>query len=1161
MKLRRRKWFIGGAALLLVVLILPIIVASVVLTPVRLSKILTEYSEKYIDGKVEFSDIRFNIFTYFPYTTISVDGGRVISYALNRECDSLVCCADTLLQFKQLNVAVNPLTLIGSTITIRYVGVKGLMFNGVTASDGRANWDIIMADTSKNEQSESIGVSLKELKITDGLVADYKDYKTSDQYHLSLNDMLFKGNLTDNKIKLKIDQFAINGVAVSGDNVVNGLKFSSLIDEIALEKSKDQDFTVDIKSVSNVMQDTIELCRELPVELVGGLKFDSLSRGRISFDNLALKVSDIDLMFNGGVMIGKDSTFSDMVCTINPLKIAGVIDLIPEELAPAVKNISTNIAIDFKTTVRGSYVGSTNRLPQIDLDLKIDNGFLVYDKTKARLDTVKCDIALSYSPENANILCDIRAMRLKGSGLDVDVKASVSDLLTDPLVKGKFLFDLDMKQLSESLDLQSGVTAAGSMSLDLDVEARQSWLNIKSIGRSTIIGRMVFNDFVCHSPKDSIDIIANGGINFGSIINKKDSLMGINSRIIGASALFDTLNIKHRGGDLLAVSNMKISVRSSSDILSGDSTKTAPMGGVITSELIKLPGVDSTMLLFRKTNGSFTILPSKEYAAAPNITTDFKSKIIYMRGNINRYVIYDAEVNLNSTLLTKNNMLASRRESMLDSLQKIYPTTSRDSLFAYLRSKRVVEPDDFKGEDIDMKVDESVADLFVKWGTTGWLKASRAHVITPYLPLKNDVENVDIRFTQNEVDIKNTNFIIGDSRLNLTAKISNIARALTRGAKLRVSSTLTADSIDFNQLNRAIVNGMKFTGRSAEFKDSLAMSSSNAMAEQMINETNDEQSDEKLLLIVPSNIDLTLHLDVDKCRYKTLFIECMKGEFISKDRCLQIKDLNAETNAGIIDLSVIYSTKSKNDLRTGFDLVMKDIEVAKLINLMPEIDSLLPMLRSFDGVVDCRMAATASLDTAMNIILPSLNAACAINGENMVLLDGETFTEIAKTLKFKNKKRNLIEKISVELLVRDNKIEVFPFLVTIDRYQTAISGVHNLDLTYQYHISVIRSPLPFRIGVNIMGDAEDFKYKLTRPKFKSANIPSYVNMIDTARVNLRETIINIFKDKKQKGISVEDMKIPLTIDTMSLVLPEEPLTKSDSLAIRQFEADSTSVVN
>lgn len=156
------------------------------------------------------------------------------------------------------------------------------------------------------------------------------------------------------------------------------------------------------------------------------------------------------------------------------------------------------------------------------------------------------------------------------------------------------------------------------------------------------------------------------------------------------------------------------------------------------------------------------------------------------------------------------------------------------------------------------------------------------------------------------------------------------------------------------------------------------------------------------------------------------------------------------------------------------------MKVDRLISLIPEVDSMLPMLRSFEGVVDCQIAATAAVDTMMNIDLSTLNAACSIHGENMVLLDGETFTEIAKMMHFKNKQRNLIDRISVNMLVRNNQIELFPFIIEMDRYKAAVSGVQKLDMSFNYHISVLKSPIPFRLGINIFGTLDKFKFRLGR---------------------------------------------------------------------------------
>lgn len=71
---------------------------------------------------------------------------------------------------------------------------------------------------------------------------------------------------------------------------------------------------------------------------------------------------------------------------------------------------------------------------------------------------------------------------------------------------------------------------------------------------------------------------------------------------------------------------------------------------------------------------------------------------------------------------------------------------------------------------------------------------------------------------------------------------------------------------------------------------------------------------------------------------------------------------------------------SRDDIVTGFDLELRRVQVERLISLMPSVDSLLPMLRSFEGMDDCTIAATAAVDTMMNIELPTLNAACSHPG-------------------------------------------------------------------------------------------------------------------------------------------------------------------------------------
>lgn len=260
------------------------------------------------------------------------------------------------------------------------------------------------------------------------------------------------------------------------------------------------------------------------------------------------------------------------------------------------------------------------------------------------------------------------------------------------------------------------------------------------------------------------------------------------------------------------------------------------------------------------------------------------------------------------------------------------------------------------------------------------------------------------------------------------------------------------------------------------------------------------------VFVIPANLDMTLHTNAKRIDFKDVELSDVNGEIIIRDQSVNLSNLAMNSNIGRGNMTMFYTAKDNRGASAGFDLDMEDVMVEKLISLYPAIDTLVPMLRSFEGVVDCQVTATCKMDSTMSLELPSLHSACYLHGENMVLLDGETFTEISKTLMFKNKKRNVIDSISVDLAIKDNKIEVFPFLVEMDRYKVAVGGTHNLDMTFNYHLSVLKSPVPFKLGIDITGNLDDFKYKIVKCRYKDIFKPAKEAELDSTRTNIRKEI-------------------------------------------------------
>ena len=106
----------------------------------------------------------------------------------------------------------------------------------------------------------------------------------------------------------------------------------------------------------------------------------------------------------------------------------------------------------------------------------------------------------------------------------------------------------------------------------------------------------------------------------------------------------------------------------------------------------------------------------------------------------------------------------------------------------------------------------------------------------------------------------------------------------------------------------------------------------------------------------------------------------------------------------------------------------------------------------------------------------------------------------------------------LEGLISDSRLEVFPFVLTVDRYTLAMSGVQNLDTSFKYHVSVIDSPIPFRVGIDLSGNFEDFRFRIGKAKYKSTDVPVFSSVIDQTRVNLRESIHDIFRQGVDNAI-------------------------------------------
>jgi hypothetical protein len=258
--------------------------------------------------------------------------------------------------------------------------------------------------------------------------------------------------------------------------------------------------------------------------------------------------------------------------------------------------------------------------------------------------------------------------------------------------------------------------------------------------------------------------------------------------------------------------------------------------------------------------------------------------------------------------------------------------------------------------------------------------------------------------------------------------------------------------------------------------------------------------------MVPKGMDLQLNVDIASANYGSGEASDIKGKVRVKDGLLVLDDLNFVTPAAKMKLTTMYRTPRKNHLFMGLDFHMMDVEISELLKIIPDVDSIMPMLRSFSGKGEFHMAAETYLDSLYNPKKSTIRGAASVRGQNLVLMDGETFSEIAKTLKFSKKTFNKVDSLAAEFTVFKKEIDIYPFLIVMDKYKGVVAGRHNMDMSFDYHISVVDSPLPLKFGIDINGTLDDLKYRLAKCRYAELYRPAARGEVQNRQLELRRMI-------------------------------------------------------
>lgn len=1129
-----------------------LIAVQVALSPSVLTRLANRFANEYVDADVSFGEVRLSVFRSFPYLNIGFT-----DFSLTYPSDRYAAAedttyymmrqgrghgADTLASVRRMFASVDVAALAAGTVRVPSLVLDRPRIFAKNYADGRKNWDVFTAGGSKDEDPADSLAEKERMKFALGRIvlrghphvvysspadtlfamADFSRMRFNGRLAAG-DDELVRPDAADMKARRRYTRDSIRqerrrrrsriGLTVDSMLVAGRLPSDTLalrLDRMGIIAHSGH---IDLDASATAWLASARYGRiGLPVDISAEVGFPKDSVFALDIIDLKASVADLPLKASADLRFGDRLKISGSA-SIDECRVSDVLGHFRRSSFKLAGNIETDAKVSLSADFDGFLDPAEGVFPDIDARLSIPHSTI-----GNRMFDLRHEIALDgeFHGRGGKMNLQLGDFHVKGKALHIDVSGSASDLLGgDPLVDADASVRVSLDTLSQYMKRRSGMELSGNLSASVKGSARLSHLDPYQLAQADIAGRLrsggirVISDSL-RLTTDSLDIW------LGAVGNTRDSSVAQGERMLAMTAYVDTAYLSMKDRMRVVGRNISLKAQNAAAVLDRtDSSRFYPFGGRLDIGFLSLVGADTTFVAVSNSGSIFKISPKSGAPDVPVLTLDSSNKGVFMRGPVNRIFVR----NLDLDAVAAMNSIERRRRSraFADSLMRRYPDVPPDSLFARFRRTRGSRPlpewlseEDFRKRDISLNLGDSVTRYLRDWDFDGSLSVGSAGIVTPYFPLRNRLTDIRASFNNNEIRFDSFSLASGRSQLSLSGDLRGLRSMLRGQGFLRLDMEVSSDSLNVNELLGAWQLG---SGYEPENLSAAALDIADEEYQEMVTVDSLETSEvpAPALIVVPGNITADLRLKAADVTYSNLKIDTLTTDIAVRERCVQLTNTVARTDVGDIEFEGFYSTRTKQDLQTGFDLQLKDITAEKVIEMMPAVDSVMSMLKSFRGLLNCTVSATASMDTTMTILTPSINGVIRISGDDLTLSESTAFNEIARKLMFKDRTGGHIDHMSVEGLISDNKIEVFPFVLSVDRYTLAMSGVQNLDASFKYHVSVIDSPLPFRVGIDLSGNFDDFRFRIGKPKYRNTDVPVFSEVIDETRINLRESIQDIFR--------------------------------------------------
>jgi AsmA protein len=406
-----------------------VIVGLLFLTPIifadKIKEQIKKTANEKLSAELNYSDVSVSFFQHFPSLTLTLS-----NLSLN---GSAPYKSEKFITAKEVSFGIDVASLVFSKeVKIDQIYLSDSFINVKVNAKGEANYNVYKSSAQASDAKDSTETALKLERIE------------------ILNSKIIYDDLST---KVHFDAFGFNYL---GKGDLNKAVFD------LYSKAKIEKLNIVYEGEPYLMN------KKIDADLITKVNVNSLS---FFFQQNNLKINQLLVDFKGKFDFLKDGYNMDFVIKSDNSKLYDVFTAFPPKYITWLSKTELKGNTNLLLTLKGNYIASQNIAPDLNLDVKIDSGFVNYNKSAFPVSNLNLEVKTKVPSLNPDlVIVDAKNLSLNINQDYLKSKFYVEGINT-PNINADFKAKIDLEKLMKALGIPN-IVLKGTLAGDVKANGK-----------------------------------------------------------------------------------------------------------------------------------------------------------------------------------------------------------------------------------------------------------------------------------------------------------------------------------------------------------------------------------------------------------------------------------------------------------------------------------------------------------------------------------------------------------------------------------------------------------------------------------------------------------------------------------------------------------------